>query len=286
MHGVPPMRGAGPAAHRVGMDTTTTGRRRLAALGLAALLLGACGGGGDGGGDEAAGAAAAPSTAAPTTEAPTTEAPTTAPPTTEAPTTTTEAAPETARYTFSDTFDSDTGWNVGCNDIGCAGIEDSHFYSEVYAGEKEIEQHSEWEGRTLYDTTIETGIIWYGAGNPEGGVVCHADRDAGTYYDFTVGKDGRGSLYRFEDGEGEALAGPFTVANFDPESVIVQAYCAYNDDGSLRLGMGVNDETVADVVDEDPLPPGEVGFITYGDTEVLSAVHYELVTVEASELLG
>ncbi len=267
------------------MSTTTSRRRRaVAATALAALLLGACGGGGDeesaagvaeGGGDEPA-----PST----TEAPTTEAPTTAAPTTtEAPTTT---APETARYTFEDTFDSDTGWVKGCNDVGCSGLEDSHFFSDVHAGLKEIDQHSEWEDRTLYDVTIETGIISYGAGNPEGGVVCHADPDADTYYDFTVGKDGQGSVYRFEDGEGEPLAGPFTVEGFDPGSTIVQAYCGYEDDGTLRLGMGVNDVTVADVVDDDPLPPGEVGLVTYGDADVLSTVHYELITVEASELLG
>lgn len=267
------------------MDTTTTGRRRLVALGLAALLLGACGGGGDGG-DEAAGAAPAPSTAAPTSAAPTTAAATTAAPTTEAPTTTTEAAPDTAAYSFADTFDSDTGWVTGCNDVGCAGIEDSHLYSDIKPGLKEIDQHTEWQDRAFYDVTIETGIIDFGAGDPEGGVVCHADPDADTYYDFTVGADGRGSVYRFEGGEGEALAGPFTIDGFDPASTIVQAHCAYNDDGSLRLGMGVNDVTVADVDDPDPLPPGEVGLVTYGDTEELSTVHYELITVEASELLG
>ncbi|HEU5149958.1 MAG TPA: hypothetical protein VFU19_05645 [Iamia sp.] len=266
---------------------TTTARRRrraLAGLALTALLLGACGGGGDGD-ESASGAEGGPSDAAEeTTTTSSTTTTTTAPTTTEAPTTTTEAV-STARYTFDDTFDTDTGWNVGCNDIGCAGIEDSHFYSDIYAGEKEIDQHSEWEGRTLYDVTIETGIISFGAGNPEGGVVCFADPDAGTYYDFTVGADGQGSLYKFDGSGGEALAGPFTVPDFDPESTIVQAYCAYNDDGSVRLGMGVNDQTVADVTDDDPLPPGEVGLITYGDPDVLSTVHYELVTVEASELL-
>jgi hypothetical protein len=269
------------------MITTTTRRRRaLAIVGLAAVLLGACGGGGDeeasgvaeGDGPETTAAASSSTTVPPTTAAPTTEAPTT-----EAPTTT---APETARYSFSDTFDTDTGWLVGCDDFGCSGIEDSHLYSDIVASEKTVDQHSEWDGQTLYDVTMEAGIISYGAGDPEGGVVCHFDRDSGSYYDFTVGKDGQGSLYRFEDGEGEALAGPFDVPGFDPESTIVQAYCAYNDDGTLRLGMGVNDETVADVTDDDPLPPGEVGIITYGDTEALSTVHYELVTVEASELVG
>jgi hypothetical protein len=271
-------------AHGVDMSSTTTTRRLgLAALGLAALLMGACGGGGGDGDEPAAGAAEAPTTAAPTTEAPTTTEATTT--TTEAPTTT-EAAPETARYTFADTFDTDTGWFVGCDDTGCSGVEDSHLYDDIMAGEKAVDQHEEWEGRTLYDVTIEAGIVSYGAGDPEGGVVCHFDRDAGTYYDFTVGKDGQGSLYKFDGSGGEALAGPFAVPDFDPESTIVQAYCAYEDDGSLRLGMGVNDQTVADVVDDDPLPPGEVGIITYGDTDELSTVHYELVTVEASELVG
>lgn len=270
------------AAHGVAMTTTPSRpRTALAALVLAALALGACGGGG-GGGDEPAAAGGSSTTAAPTTTAPTT---TTEAPTTTAAPTTTEPVPETARYTFDDTFDTDTGWVTGCNDVGCAGIEDSHLYEDIYAGEKEIDQHGEWEGRIFYDVTVETGIVSYGAGNPEGGVICYADPESDSYYDFTVGKDGRGSLYRFEDGEGEALAGPFTVEGFDPESTIVQAYCAYNEDGTLRLGMGVNDVTVADVVDEDPLPPGEVGLITYGDSEVLSTVHYELVTVEGSELL-
>ncbi|QYG90969.1 hypothetical protein HC251_18010 [Iamia sp. SCSIO 61187] len=272
--------------------TTTTPLRRsaLATIGLAALLLAGCGGGG---GDDEGAATESPATeqAAAQEEAPdTTEAPTTtaAPTTTEAPTTEapTTTAPETAAYSFDDTFDSDTGWVTGCNDVGCAGIEDSYFYEDIFAGEKEIDQHTEWEGRAFYDVTIEAGIVEFGAGTPQGGVVCHADPEADTYYDFTIGPDGRGSVYRFEGGEGEALGGPFTVEGFVPASTIVQAYCAYNEDGSLRLGMGINDETVVDVVDEDPLPPGEVGLISYGDTAELSTVHYELVTVRASELVG
>jgi hypothetical protein len=267
------------------MTTTTRRRRRaLAALALAALLLGACGGGDD---ESASGSDAKPAESD-TTESTTSEAPetttTAAPTTTEAPATT-EPLPETARYGFDDTFDGDTGWVTGCNDIGCAGIEDSYFYEDIQAGEKEIDQHTEWDGRVLYDVTVETGIVSFGAGNPEGGVVCFADPDADTYYDFTVGADGQGSLYRFDGSGGEALAGPFTVDGFVPESTIITGTCAYEADGSVRLTMAVNGTQVADVVDPDPLAPGEVGLISYGDGEELSTVHFELVSVEGSELL-
>ena len=274
-------------AHRDGMTTSTRRRRTaLAVVALAALLLGACGGGGDEsasgsdakpGPEEEAGTDAEPTT----TEAPTTTA---APTTTDAATTTTPA-PETARYSFDDTFDSDTGCVTGCNDVGCAGIEDSYFYEDIHAGEKEIDQHTEWEGRTLYDVTVETGIVSFGAGNPEGGVICFADPDAGTYYDFTVGADGEGSLYRFDGSGGEALAGPFAIDGFVPDSTIISGTCAYEADGGVRLTMAVNGTQVADVVDDGPLPPGEVGLVSYGDGEDLSTVHYELVTVEGSELL-
>jgi hypothetical protein len=261
----------------------STARTALVALALVPVALGACGGGDD---DDPAGAASgSSSTAAASSTVSSTTASTTTSTTSTTEATTTTTAPETARYSFEDTFDGDTGWVTGCNDKGCAGIEESTFYEDIAAGEKEIDQHAEWDGQALYDVTIETGIVSYGAGNPEGGVVCFADPDAGTYYDFTVGADGQGSVYRFDGGSGEALAGPFTVDGFVPESTVIQAYCGYNDDGTLRLGMAVNGETVADVTDPDPLSPGEVGLITYGDSEVLSTVHYELVTVEASELL-
>ncbi|HMJ79241.1 MAG TPA: hypothetical protein VK507_24865 [Iamia sp.] len=262
-------------------------RRRcaLAVLALTALLLGACGGGADesASGSDASASGRADETT--TTDAPETtiEAP---PPTTAAPATPSTEAATTSRYSFEDAFETaDDGWVTGCNDIGCAGVEDSIFYEDIKPGEKEIDQHAEWEGRVLYDVTVEAGIVLFGAGNPEGGVVCHADPDAGTYYDFTVGADGQASLYRFDGAGGEALAGPFAIDGFVAESTIITGRCAYETDGSLRLTMQVNGEQVADAVDPDPLAPGEVGLITYGDSGELSTVHYEYVSTTASELV-
>ncbi len=258
------------------MITSSHPRRALTALGLAALLaLTACGGGGD---DDKA--ETTTTTAAETTT--TTEAETTT--TTEAETTTTESTGELRPYSFSDDFSSDTGWLIGCNeDSGCALVRDGRLGEALNAGQIEVDQHSEWEGQILANVSIETLIRDFGEGTPQAGPVCHFDRDQFSYYDFTIAGDGSWSLYKFPgNGQpGEALARGPEAPIFTRSIERVLGTCEIQADGSVHLTMTINGQKVSDIVDDDdPLLPGEVGLVTYGDPDVDSSISFDEVTVE------
>lgn len=267
------------------MPRTSPPRPRLRTLAVVvtalAVLAPACGGDGDE-------PAAAPTTAAPTT----TEKPTTTS-TTEAdePTPTTEGddpepepeepeerTAEDYDYVLTETFDEDE-WVTGCNDQGCAGIEDGHFYEDIYANQKEIDQHVDWSEIDFYDVGVQVDVVSWGAGSPQAGVACFADPDADTYYDLTVSADGIASIYRFEDGVGEALLEETEVDGWDRESpATLTTGCTETDDG-VSLLLEVDGEQVGSVLDDDPLPAGQVGLITYGDAADLSTVWYDDMSV-------
>lgn len=270
------------------MITASHPRRAFAALGVAALLaLTACGGGDD------EDASDTTTTEASTTEAETT---TTAEETTTTgddkpddttddgtDTTTTEAAGDLQPYSFSDDFSTDTGWLIGCNEgSGCALVRDGRLAEALDAGQREIDQHSDFQGQILTNVSISTKILDFGDGNPEAGAVCHYDPDEGSYYDFTIRADGTGSVYKFTgEGGGEPLADRFEVPLFTEGNEYITATCTIEPDGSVRLTMEANFSEVVDVTDStDPLLPGQIGLVTYGDLEVDSSVSFDDLDVE------
>lgn len=267
--------------------------RHLLALGLvAALAFAACGGGGDdeekaGGDDPTTTAEETTTTAEETTES----APNTMAGGSGDEETTTTAADggeegELLPFSFTDDFSEDTGWLIGCDeDAGsCALVQDGRLAEALDAGSRGFDQHEQFGGQIITNLEIEVTILDFGAGNPEAGAVCHYDPDAGTYYDFTIRADGSWSMYKFgADGEATALARGDDAPLFTQSYEKVVGTCEVNPDESVHLTMSINGEQVADETDStNPLLPGQIGLVTYGDEEVDSSISFDDLRMEGS----
>ncbi|WP_189243348.1 serine/threonine-protein kinase [Planobispora rosea] len=107
------------------------------------------------------------------------------------------------------------------------------------------------------DVTVRGGS----SGTGEYGLFCRGDDDTeATRYEFLLDTSGKARVRRAVKSAGGDLSEPVQLELEKGKPVRLQAECSGGQDG-VRLSMWVNGERVHSVLDENPLPAGEVGMI-------------------------